>query len=424
MGPVAAVGRRGSDTLIDLLHLRLRFSTLSSGRLPEYPGDVWRSALGLHLRRQVCITGAATCAGCPLRQTCTYGYVMETAPPTGTPLLHTSSDVPHPYVLAPQSGGPSESGADRIVDLLLFGKGVKHVAPMIAALVAAGEGGIGADRQKMRLESVEQCGANGQSTAIDRHALPVSFQIASPPIPHRVTVHLESPLRLRVRDHELRPQTFAFRPFFSAILRRSTQLATIHGEASVEAGDVDFAALMQCAESVALHDAALVWHEQRRWSSRQKREMPTGGLLGHFTLQGDLAPLWPWLWQGQWLHVGKGTVMGLGRYRLEIERAPLRWLVSRHPGAAEFLRHTGQLFDRVVPHLDVALLRPGDTVIGTLPLHLAAAVCACGARFFHLALDVPAELRGKELDAQQLAACGARIQEFRIERVTPSPDRN
>lgn len=413
-----ATAGRGSDALIDLLHLRLHFSMLSSGALPEFPGDVWRSALGLHLRRQVCLTGAPNCSGCPLRQTCTYGYVMETTPPAETPLLHASSDVPHPYVLAPQSGGPAEPGAGRSIDLLLFGKGVKHAAPMMSALIAAGEGGIGADRQKMRLESLEQIDAAGRAKVIDRHALMVPFEVTPPPLPARVTVHLESPLRLRVRDHELRPQTFAFRPFFSAILRRATQLAAIHAEPSLKTGNIDFAALMCGADNITICDPVLTWHEQRRWSSRQKREMPTGGLLGHFTLQGDLAPLWPWLWQGQWLHVGKGTVMGLGRYRLEIERAPLRWLVSRHPGAEEFLRHTGQLFDRVVPHLDVALLKPGDTVIGTLPLHLAAAVCACGARFFHLALDVPAELRGKELDAQQLAACGARIEEFRIERVT------
>ncbi|WP_420842151.1 CRISPR system precrRNA processing endoribonuclease RAMP protein Cas6 [Halorhodospira abdelmalekii] len=26
-------------------------------------------------------------------------------------------------------------------------------------------------------------------------------------------------------------------------------------------------------------------------------------------------PIWPWVWLGQWLHVGKGAVMGMGRYR-------------------------------------------------------------------------------------------------------------
>jgi len=30
-----------------------------------------------------------------------------------------------------------------------------------------------------------------------------------------------------------------------------------------------------------------------------------------------LAQVWPWLWLGQWLHVGKETVLGMGGYTLE-----------------------------------------------------------------------------------------------------------
>ena len=30
-----------------------------------------------------------------------------------------------------------------------------------------------------------------------------------------------------------------------------------------------------------------------------------------------LAALWPWLWLGQWLHVGKNATMGMGGYALQ-----------------------------------------------------------------------------------------------------------
>ena len=45
-----------------------------------------------------------------------------------------------------------------------------------------------------------------------------------------------------------------------------------------------------------------------------------GGVLGRWSLRGDpatLAALWPWLWLGQWLHVGKNATMGMGAYALE-----------------------------------------------------------------------------------------------------------
>ena len=46
-----------------------------------------------------------------------------------------------------------------------------------------------------------------------------------------------------------------------------------------------------------------------------------GGLIGSVDL--DLASallheFWPYLWLGQYIHTGKGTSMGLGKYRIEV----------------------------------------------------------------------------------------------------------
>ena len=45
------------------------------------------------------------------------------------------------------------------------------------------------------------------------------------------------------------------------------------------------------------------------------------GLLGRFTLAGDLAELWPFLVLGAQLQVGKGASYGLGSYQLEPQSA-------------------------------------------------------------------------------------------------------
>jgi CRISPR-associated protein Csx16 len=92
------------------------------------------------------------------------------------------------------------------------------------------------------------------------------------------------------------------------------------------------------------------------------------------------------------------------------------WFVSRHPGAREWAARRGIAVDRAVAHLDVAQVRAGDTVIGTLPVNLAAEVCACGARYLHLSLDLPEAMRGRELSAEELEGCGARLEPFVVER--------
>lgn len=74
----------------------------------------------------------------------------------------------------------------------------------------------------------------------------------------------------------------------------------------------------------------------------------------------------------------------------------------------------GLLVDQYVTHLDTTLVQSGDTVIGSLPVNLAAAVCERGARYLHLSLELPAHLRGQELSADQLDALGARLEQFEI----------
>ncbi|GIX29852.1 MAG: hypothetical protein KatS3mg124_0324 [Porticoccaceae bacterium] len=99
-----------------------------------------------------------------------------------------------------------------------------------------------------------------------------------------------------------------------------------------------------------------------------------------------------------------------------------RILVTRHPGAVEWLRRRGLAPDRVVAHLDPAEVEAGDWVVGILPVHLAAAVVGRGARYFHLCLDLPEAARGRELSADELEACNARLAEFEVRAVEAEGD--
>lgn len=94
------------------------------------------------------------------------------------------------------------------------------------------------------------------------------------------------------------------------------------------------------------------------------------------------------------------------------------WFVSRHAGAIEWAARQGLAVDRLVHHLDPDQVGGGDTVMGSLPVNLAAAVCQRGARYLHLSMALPPDLRGKELSADQLEQLGASVQEYRIEKAS------
>jgi CRISPR-associated protein Csx16 len=93
-------------------------------------------------------------------------------------------------------------------------------------------------------------------------------------------------------------------------------------------------------------------------------------------------------------------------------------LVSRHDSAVAWVK-SKLVVDDVLTHLndeDLARLTQAHTVIGTLPVHLAAAVCDAGATFIYLSIDTPPELRGQELSIEQMDALGARLERYHVER--------
>lgn len=92
------------------------------------------------------------------------------------------------------------------------------------------------------------------------------------------------------------------------------------------------------------------------------------------------------------------------------------YFISRHPGAVEWARRQGLAVDVWLAHLDLHQVQAGDTVAGTLPIHLAAQVCARGAKYLHLSVDLPALWRGRELSADELAQRGARLEAFHIRK--------
>lgn len=91
------------------------------------------------------------------------------------------------------------------------------------------------------------------------------------------------------------------------------------------------------------------------------------------------------------------------------------YFITRHPGAKQWAQQEGFAIDQLVAHLDPEEVQPGDTVLGTLPVNLAAEVCHRGARYFHLSLELPPEWRGRELAVEDMRRFGARLEEFSIE---------
>jgi CRISPR-associated protein Csx16 len=106
------------------------------------------------------------------------------------------------------------------------------------------------------------------------------------------------------------------------------------------------------------------------------------------------------------------------KHTLALRSTGQTWFVSRHRGSIEWVKTQVINIDQFCHHLDedngpVA----GDTVIGTLPVHVIAKLNKMGVRFMHLEINLPLNSRGKELDRASIEQANAKMQEYIVWRV-------
>ena len=93
------------------------------------------------------------------------------------------------------------------------------------------------------------------------------------------------------------------------------------------------------------------------------------------------------------------------------------YFVTRHPGALQWAKQNHLEFDIHLEHLtDLNSLHAQDIVIGTLPINMVYQLNCKDIRYIHLSLEIPPQLRGVELDTQQLNACKAILEEFVVQK--------
>jgi hypothetical protein len=288
-------------------------------RLPEYSGSMLRGQFGAALRRTACITGARECDPCPLYRTCPYPAIFETPAPETHP-LQRFSQVPNPYVIEPPPLCTRHVPAGEIVSLamVLVGRALDQLPLIVYALQRAFSSGIGRLRARGSLVEIALEGPDGaesvwdaQSSSIGTHEQKLSVPFL--PDIDAVTLNIVTPLRLQNQGHRVPLDRLHPRTLFAALLRRTSLLFELHAALPGLAGDAR--RLTGAAASLA-DERRLQWKDWTRFSSRQEQEMTLGGVIGEWTLSGDLGDLLPWFWLGQWLHIGKNATMGMGKYSL------------------------------------------------------------------------------------------------------------
>lgn len=271
----------------------------------EFPGATLRGAFGRELRSSVCVTRAQTCDGCGLRAACTYGRVFDPAPPDPIAGLSHGANTrtPPAYVLdirqLPARPRPGDTCELR---LTLVGPALQHRRVIEQALRASLMPGRNPFLQMQMVDCQLEPFAPIAEAAPDIGLVHLAFT---------------TPLRIQRGGQPLRSagQLEARDILMAAVKRVGSLLELVVGTRD---HGIDYAGLSAAARLVRLTQPDLHWIEARRFSARQGRSIPLGGLIGEFWLTGPLGPFAPFLSACEWLHIGKEAAFGLGAYRLTV----------------------------------------------------------------------------------------------------------
>ncbi len=288
--------------------LRINWAVKQTWTSPSFLGPALRGMLGRNLRQLVCVQTAETaCNSCPQQASCAYGSFFE-GPTLG------SFSYPPQFVLQPPepSARTYDKGETFSCMQLIFGSSFQFLREIFLAWQ---QSTLESAPHAIQLSSIDLCDYQGHSL----HRWQPNQDIPTPllqsipetsAVPKSILLNLHTPLYMRERGMDIRPQNLRPEHLVTGAFRRSKLLVPQwHEHAHTQTFPSQL--LQAWARSLKL-EHELEWYQQKRWSHRQQKEIPVKGLLGSLTLSGNLEPFWPALAITPLVGLGKFCNFGLG----------------------------------------------------------------------------------------------------------------
>ena len=299
--------------------------------LPVYKGSTLRGGFGHAFRRVVCVFKGKECMDCLLKQQCVYSWVFETPIPNGAEMMKKYTAAPHPFVIEPSVEEQEiyQAREEMSFGLVLIGRAVDYLPYFIYAFEELGHIGIGKGKGKYQLVEVAEESPlvkvkdarrkviyRGHDKMLAASITPVQWPDiidSPPPAGSKIRLTFFTPTRLKYENSLTKD--LEFHVFFRNLLRRISLLSYFHCGQKLD--DSRFKDLIEQATKVKTINRTLYWDDWERYSNRQETRMNMGGFIGEAVYEGDFEPFWPYIRLGEYVHVGKGSGFGLGRYGVE-----------------------------------------------------------------------------------------------------------
>lgn len=288
--------------------------------LSKFYGSTIRGGFGYAFKKVLCIfKNRDTCSGCVLSGECAYSILFESKLQNSDAKLKTS-DIPRPYILDIANHKKNIYNKNEILPLklTLIGDSIKYLPYFFLSIKTLGETGFGYRRKNFTIKSIlQQYPEEKEIYTIEDNYLAkpdagILKDIGHTPL-NEIQIKFITPTRIKHNGKFI--SVIEFHHLIRSLVHRITFLAEHWCNTKL---DYDWKGLIQKSESIKIAMCKTRWVEFERYSTRQKTTMKFGGIVGEITYKGEIKEFLPLIHLGSYLHTGKNTTFGLGRYEIKM----------------------------------------------------------------------------------------------------------
>jgi len=293
--------------------------------LPAYKGSAFRGGFGNVFKKVCCVQSRSQyCNDCQLNTACAYAYIFETPQTQTNQTPIQSTNLPHPFVIVPPltTRQKIEAGEKLSFQLTLIGRGLEFLPYFVYAFDELGRTGVGRERGQYVLEQVTDTMTRQEIYHCASQTLTSDFKViefwdlcdsGNNRAANGISVKFLTPTRILF--HNQLVDELSFELLLRNLLRRASLLAKLHCNQNWE---LDYKQILNfAAAQVHLSQGKLSWQDWERYSRRQQQRHQLGGFIGTVEYKGDIAPFLPLIRLGQFIHLGKNTSFGMGKYVID-----------------------------------------------------------------------------------------------------------
>jgi hypothetical protein len=311
--------------IADALPVRVLRFTLAPEepvRFTTFPGITIRGALCSVMKGLVCVARQTECRECYVQRRCAFARLFVSMPPEDAEMMKLYPSAPHPFVLRYPDGWGRRAEYSRpfAFKMYLFGDAADTFPFVARTLERLQQTGLGRDRSGFTLQSTrvetydgeEEVFLSGKGRpAEDLPAFGPQWEGSEKTGSRDLCLQFLTPVRVKRDGRPANP--LPFDALFANLCRRLSALAFFYGAGKL---DWDFGRLVERAGEVSTKRDETEWERFERYSGRQNRKMPFGGLLGAITYGDVPEELARIVRFGRLIGAGRHSAFGLGEYEV------------------------------------------------------------------------------------------------------------